>query len=227
MATAFQNSQFWDLIKSRSHTGSRQHAIMGGITGSSFASRAVLRDLPIVVFDFETTGLDTKAARIIEIGAVKFEGREEVDRFTSLVNPGVRLTPEITTVTGLTDSDLVDAPALKDVIFPFHDFLRGCVGVAHNAKFDCEMLAYESARYGIQCAYTVLCTLKLSRQLVESQRHNLDALAEHFDLTFQSRHRSIGDILVTADVLWNILDQNPRLQTVADMNPFLEALPVP
>lgn len=226
MATAFQNSEFWDLLRSRAGSGNRQHAILGGITGSSFARTCALAELPVVVFDFETTGLDTKAARIIEIGAVKFVNRREIGRMSCLVNPGFAISAEITRVTGLTNEDLADAPLLKDAIFEFHDFLRGCVGVAHNAEFDCNILAYESARYGIQCAYTVLCTLRMARKFVDLPRKNLDALAEHYGLKFESRHRSIGDILVTAGVLWKMLDENPAIRTLADAEPFFEPVPL-
>lgn len=225
MATAFANSIFQDLIKGRSRTSARQIAIMGGITGSSFSSSTVIEDVPLVFFDFETTGLDTKAARIIEIGAVKFHNRQEIGRISTLINPGFQITPEITKVTGLTNADLTDAPPLKHELHRFHDFLRGCIGVAHNAEFDCNLLAYESARYGIQCAYTVLCTLRMARQLLDLPKRNLDALAEHYSLTFQSRHRSIGDIIVTAEVLWKMLDDNPHIRTLSDAAAFLEPVP--
>ena len=184
-----------------------------------------MADLPIVVFDFETTGLDVKTARIIEIGAIKYVGRREVDRVSTLVHPGIPLTDEITQITGITSDMLKDAPPADQVLHTFHDMLRSCVGVAHNAEFDCQILGYESARLGVQCSYTVLCTLKMARTLVDVPRRNLDALAEHFGLSFESRHRSIGDIQVTAGLLWKMLDAQPSLRTLKDVESFMEPVP--
>lgn len=200
-------------------------AIMGGLSGSRFFDDDLISQKPIVVFDFETTGLDHKHSRIIEIGAIKYINRQEVDRFSTLINPNVTLSPIITKITGITDHMLKDAPGILDVLPKFHDFLRGAIGVAHNAEFDIGMLFYESMRIGIQCDYTVICTLKLARALVNIERRNLDALAAHFDLSFESRHRSIGDILVTAGVLWKILDTNPHLKTINDFKLFREFMP--
>lgn len=225
MASAFSNSLFYDLLQRQGTKGVEDRAILGGMTGSSFDRASVLGELPLVFFDFETTGLDVKTSRIIEIGAIKFLGRREIQRLSTLVHPGVTLTPEITKITGITDAMLQDAPPAHAVLEEFHDLLRGCVGVAHNAEFDCQILGYESARLGIQCSYTVLCTLKMARTLLDVPRRNLDALAEHYGLSFSSRHRSIGDIFVTSEVLWKMLDANPQLVTLRDVEGFMEPVP--
>lgn len=225
MAVNFRDSMFFDLLKRVNTKSVDNGAILGGITGSSFDSKAVFDDLPIVVFDFETTGLDVKTARIIEIGAVKFRNRKEVARLSTLVNPGMLVSSEITEITGLDNEMLKDAPKLDSVLHEFHDFLRGSVGVAHNAEYDCNVLAYESARMGIQCSYTVICTLRMARTLVDLPKRNLDALAQHFGLSFESRHRSIGDILVTAGVLWKMLEENPHLKLMRDFESYQEPIP--
>lgn len=224
MATAFQNSIFHQLLNRRATRQTTPLAIMGGVSGSTFNPQAKLNELPVVVFDFETTGLDVKTARIIEIGAIKYLGQKEIGRYSTLVNPGQKLPPETFGLTGIDDAMLVSAPKLEDVFYDFHEFMRGCVGVAHNAEFDCNVMLHESARLGMSCQYHVLCTLKMARALVQSERKNLDALAAHYNLTFESRHRSIGDILVTAAVLWNMLKEHPELQTLADLSAFQEPM---
>jgi len=224
MASSFPNSIFHQLLNGRSARQVAPIAIMGGVSGSTFAPNEKLNDLPVVVFDFETTGLDVKNARIIEIGAIKFKNQKEIARFSTLVNPGQKLPPETFGITGIDDEMLADAPPLQDVFYNFHEFMRGCVGVAHNAEFDCNIMLHESARLGMSCHYHVLCTLKMARALVNSERKNLDALAAHYNLTFESRHRSIGDILVTAAVLWNMLKERPELQTLADLSAYQEPM---
>ncbi|MEN9809092.1 MAG: hypothetical protein RLZZ488_659 [Pseudomonadota bacterium] len=224
MATSFQNSIFHQLLSGRTSRQAAPIAIMGGVSGSTFALQERLADLPVVIFDFETTGLDVKSARIIEIGAIKYRNAKEIARFSTLVNPNQKLPPETFGLTGINDEMLVDAPLLQDVFYNFHEFMRGCVGIAHNAEFDCNIMLHESARLGMSCHYHVLCTLKMARALVQSERKNLDALAAHYNLTFESRHRSIGDILVTAEVLWNMLREHPELQTLADLSPYQEPM---
>lgn len=224
MPSPFSNSGFSDLILRKGTTSQVPLAILGGVTGSSFGKYERLDELPVVVFDFETTGLDTKTCRIIEIGAIKYINRREVERFSMLIDPGLTIDAEITSVTGITPEMLVGAPKIESVLPQFHDFVRGCVGIAHNAEFDCGVLVSESARLGISCDYTVICSLKLARAFVNSERKNLDALAAHYGLEFESRHRSIGDILVTAEVLWRILDANPHCATLKDFESYMQLM---
>lgn len=225
MPSLFPNSVFYDLVLQSRQPAITPSTLMGGMSGSFFPDGTPLSGVPVVVFDFETTGLDTRNARIIEIGAIKYKGRREVDRMSTLVDPGVTLPPEVESLCGISQDMLVGKPRLPEVLPAFHDFLRGCLGVAHNAEFDCGMLAYESARLAITCQYMVVCTLKMSRELMDVERRNLDALAEHLGLGFESRHRSIGDILVTAGVLWHMLDSHPRLSTVGHLAPFRQEFP--
>lgn len=223
MAIAFENSTFYNIIEKKAGNDIPL-AILGGVTGSRFLPSTLLASTPFVVFDFETTGLSSKTCRIIEIGAIRYENRKEVARLSSLINPEVPINAEITKVTGLTDEDLKNAPLIKTVLPQLHDLMRGAVGVAHNAEFDVGFLIEESARLGVMCSYHILCTLKMARALVKCERKNLDALATHYELSFVERHRSIGDIMVTAEVLWHMLDENRNLKTLADVEHFRQEM---
>jgi DNA polymerase III subunit epsilon len=225
MPSSLSNSLF-SMFVGRANQNQIQHiALLGGHTGSRFSLKEHICDLPIVVFDFETTGLNVKTDRIIELGAVKFKDRKEVGRFSTFVHPGKEISTEITQITGITNEMLKDAPPMEQVLEDFHDFLRGCLGIAHNAEFDSQLMKWESQRLGIHCDYFVVCTLKMARQLVlQIENRKLDTLAKHFGLTFQSRHRSIGDILVTAEVFWKFLDENPRLKLLENLVPFQELM---
>jgi DNA polymerase III epsilon subunit family exonuclease len=214
---------FYSLLQSKEYDRVTPLTLMGGVTGSRFLENTPLCEVPVVVFDFETTGLNPRESRIIEIGAIKFIAQKEVARFSQLIDPGVQISSEITRITGITNADLAGKPPIPEVLPAFHDFLRGAVGIAHNAEFDISMLHYESLRLGITCEYTVFCTLKMARVLLAHlERKNLDTLAKHYNLTFEERHRSIGDILVTAQVLWNMWTENPHIKTIADMAPYRE-----
>jgi DNA polymerase III epsilon subunit family exonuclease len=225
MVSPFSNSVFHFLLLRKDSLVHAPLAIMGGMSGSRFLGSESLNDVPLVFFDFETTGLDVQTSRLIEIGAVKFQGQKEIDRFSFLVNPGIPIPEEITKVTGIDDAMVQDQPDFQKILPQFHDFLRGCVGFAHNAEFDLGILFHESNRLGISCDYTVFCTLKMARALIKIERRNLDALATHYGLKFESRHRSLGDILVTAGVFWCMLHENPNIQFVCDLAPYREEMP--
>jgi DNA polymerase III epsilon subunit family exonuclease len=220
MPSQFQNSGFYNIVCKKKPAAAAHTALLGGVSGSSFASHTPLCDIPFVVFDFETTGTDARTDRIIEIGAVKFVNRKEVGRFSQLIHPGRQLPQEIIEITGITNEMLKDAPPIEKVLPELHDLMRGSVGVAHNADFDAAFLFHESARIGIHCDYHLLCTLKMARSLLKLPRYKLDNLAAHYNLQFESRHRSIGDILVTAGALWAMLDENKKLKTLADVAPY-------
>jgi DNA polymerase III subunit epsilon len=222
----FLNSMFAQFIGANvagTKSGvSYAQGVLGGVFGSQFPDTAKLSDIPIVVFDFETTGLSHKASRIIEIGAIRYENRRETKVLSQLVNPESTISEEITKITGLTQADVAGAPTIYEALPGFIDMLQGSLGVAHNAEFDYGMMVYESSRLGITCQFSVICTLKMARQLIQTERRDLDSLAALYGYEFESRHRSIGDIRMTANVLWKMLDDNPHIQTIKDLQSFLE-----
>lgn len=170
----------------------------------------LLRDhLSMVVFDFETTGLDSDSDQIIEIGAIKLNGNVEGEQFSVLIDPGMELSEEVCNITGITNDMLKGQPKISDVLDDFLEFIKGSVLVAHNAEFDMAFLRNACRRQGVQLQWPSFCTLKMARQLLpELGSKNLDSLAEHYGLTFEARHRSIGDCKVTGAVLHEMLDEN-------------------
>jgi DNA polymerase-3 subunit epsilon len=91
-------------------------------------------------FDLETTGLDPKRDRIVEIGAVKFDKNSVISRFSVLVNPGVPMTWGASAVNNITDDMLKDKPSLDAALPDFLCFINDTVVVAHNAPFDCAFI---------------------------------------------------------------------------------------
>ena len=156
-----------------------------------------------VCVDTETTGLLPHKDRVIEIGLVRVENGKEVDRFHTLLNPGVSLPDIITEITGLTDNDVTDAPKFADIADELAELLDGALFVAHNADFDLRFIQHEFARVNQEFAPEQLCTVKLSRALFPNERrHNLAALIERYGFAAEKRHRAFDDALV----VWNFLE---------------------
>jgi DNA polymerase III subunit epsilon len=92
---------------------------------------------PVVVIDFETTGLSPEhGARATEIAAVLVRNGQVVDRYQSLMNAGQRIPPFIQSLTGITNSMIRAAPPAAQVMAEVADFVGDYPLVAHNASFD-------------------------------------------------------------------------------------------
>lgn len=157
-------------------------------------------DQPLVFLDLETTGANFARDRILEIGLVEVD-RDGVREWSSLVNPGVSVTPFITQLTGIDDAMVESAPAFAALADELRERLRGRLFVAHNARFDYGFLKGEFARLGVDFRTTVLCTVKLSRKLFpQHHRHNLDTLMQRHGISADARHRALAD----ARVLWDL-----------------------
>jgi DNA polymerase III subunit alpha, Gram-positive type len=157
---------------------------------------------PTVVFDTETTGLDAKLDRIIEFGAIKYVKGKPVDEFWSFVRTDIELTENIRNLTGISQEMIADAPKIEAVLPQFLKFIRGSILVAHNAEFDMSMLHAACNRLGLDLEWPCFCTVKLARKILPGlPNYKLDTLAEHFQLTFEARHRAVGDVKVLGGIL--------------------------
>ena len=147
-----------------------------------------------VAFDIETTGLQQKHDAITEIGAVVIKNGEILDRFQTFVNPNRHLTPEIISLTGITDAMLRDAPQLKEAIPAFLEFVAGRPLVAHNAEFDIGFIREGCRKLGIDFAPTYVDTLILAQNLLpELGKYKLDIVAEYLQLPAFQHHRASDD----------------------------------
>lgn len=157
-------------------------------------------DQPTVFLDVETTGATANRDRITEIGLVEVNGGTVIEEWSTLVNPGLRIPPEIEALTGITNAMVAEAPSFESLSTELHRRLEGKLLVAHNARFDYGFLRNEFARAGLRYLSRVLCTVKLSRRLYpQERRHNLDSLIERHGLVCDQRHRALAD----ARVLWD------------------------
>ena len=161
-----------------------------------------------VVVDLETTGGRPGPGAITEIGAYRMEGPRMTESFATLVRPRGPISPFVTRLTSITNEMVADAPTIERVLPAFRDFLGDAVMVAHNAQFDFTFLDFEFRRlFGMGLKNPVLCTLRLSRRFAPSlRRRRLDALAQHFGLSTEGRHRGLGDARMAAELLSIFLD---------------------
>ncbi len=155
-----------------------------------------------IVFDIETTGFSFMEDRITEIGAVKIQGGDIVDRYSQLINPQRSIPEKVTALTGITEDMVADKPTLDQVLPYFMSFVGDGVLVAHNAKFDVSFIRYACDQQGIPFNPTVVDTLSLSRMLLTGiKRHKLNLVAKHLGIELLDHHRAVHDAEATAKIL--------------------------
>jgi DNA polymerase-3 subunit epsilon len=173
-------------------------------------------DVPFIVVDVETTGISAYAGdRITEVAAVYVNHGHIADAFQSLVNPQRRIPSYVTQLTGISDAMVRDAPRFEQIAGDLAAHLVGRVFVAHNASFDWNFLSAEYERLATApldaIASRRLCTVRLARRLLAHvPRRNLDAVAWHYGVTIEGRHRAVGDARATARVLLGLLRDAER-----------------
>ncbi len=172
-----------------------------------------LERVRFAVVDVETTGgMAGRGGRIIEIAVIRIERRQIVDMFATLVNPGVRVAPWITRLTGIHDGMVGAAPRFADIHADVRRALAGRVFVAHNVGYDWGFVHEEMRRVGAEPPHgSRLCTLHMARRLLPGlDRRGLDSLARYYGIDIRERHRARGDAVATARVLLRLLDDAER-----------------
>ena len=169
-----------------------------------------LSRLAMVVFDTETTGLETTTDEVVQIGAVRVLNGRMVrgEAFETLVDPGRPIPSASTRVHGIDDAAVRGAPSIADAGRAFHRFCEGAVLVAHNAPFDLAFLHRHRGAIGAAFDHPVLDTVLLSAAVYgEDVPHTLDAIAERLGVQLDTavRHTATGDAVATAEVLLKLI----------------------
>ena len=183
-----------------------------------------------VIFDTETTGFNPGLHdTMIEIGAVKMKDGAVIESFDELINPGVLIDSEITELTGINNNMVKDCPNEEEVTKKFKSWIGNLPLVAHNAKFDKNMLEMAYHKYGLGTLdNTILDTMIISQIINKDlKRHNLTALTKNYGITFEENdgtgekhhHRADYDAEFTGYVFFKMLkqlDQN-TIKTFKDL----------
>ena len=190
----------------------------GGLPGSVRRRYEVAVPRGYGVVDLETTGTDVESDEIVSLAVVRLDAEGvELDRFASLVRPAGPIPAEATTVHGIDDASVADAPSFAEVAGELVGLLEGAVFVAHNAGFDLPLLEHAFARAGIRYRpHGVACTLDAFRLLEPVERsHRLESLCERHGVPLDDAHDARGDVLATVALLRILLARGIAPETVA------------
>ena len=160
-----------------------------------------------VVFDLETTGFSPYSCGITEIGALRLRNGEIIDTFSTLVNPGCPISPQITQTTGITEEMVKDAPSMGEALRMFREYAGDAHLAAHNAPFDLGFLEKHGKDNGIEFGNKCLDTVWLFRRALPGHKsYSLGRLAEDLGISF-NHHRALDDAVCTAKIMKISMDR--------------------
>ena len=169
--------------------------------------------LDAVVIDVETTGLDPRKARAVELAAVRLErGRvNPMAAFRRLINPGEPIPPAASRIHGIHDADVAGAPAFAAVWPEFAAMLADTVLIGHTVGFDLAVLKRECARAGLAWTPPPALDTRLLAEIAEPELadYSLESLAAWLGLDIADRHSAAGDARAAALIFQALV---PRLR---------------
>jgi DNA polymerase-3 subunit epsilon/CBS domain-containing protein len=173
-----------------------------------------LRAVPLlavdaVSVDLETTGLDTRTARIVQVGAVPLR-RNSVDKGSSLsflVNPEIEIPPGATAVHGIGDNDVADAVRAPEAIRRIVDFAGSRLWIGHSIGFDLAILKAEAARTGASFVRPPTLDTRLLGEIANPSLpdFSLETLCGWLGMDMGSRHDALADAEMTAQLFINLV----------------------
>lgn len=150
-----------------------------------------------VCLDLETTGLDSKRDKIIEIGVVRVRAGEITDRLETLVNPGRMLDEKIVELTGIHDKELENAPDITEALPELLDFIGEDILLGHCVLFDYSFVKRAAVNQKLSFEKKGIDTLKIARKfLADLESRSLGFLCGHFGI-LHSAHRALADAEAT------------------------------
>ena len=172
-----------------------------------------IMDHNIVVFDVETTGLNPEVDQIIELGAVKIERGNIVEKFSTFVKPTIEIPYEVTELTHITNEMVDDAPDIEDVIRQFYDFSKDCVLCGHNViNFDIKFIRRFGSYINLEFNNDLIDTMNEARvSRLKISRFNLGTVAKALGIELKGAHRAWNDAFATAQVLLKLNELGRKL----------------
>ena len=151
-----------------------------------------------VSLDLETTGLEPKKDRIIEIGAAKIRDGEVQETYSLLVDPRIKIPERITDLTGINDQMVEGQPFVEEAVKGLLEFCEERPLLGHNLMFDYSFVKHSAVNMGMPFEKQGMDTLKIARVLLpDLESRSLQSLRQYYQIPQQEAHRALEDALTT------------------------------
>ncbi|MFR5602263.1 MAG: PolC-type DNA polymerase III [Lachnospiraceae bacterium] len=147
-----------------------------------------------IALDLETTGLDPKKDKIIEIGALKIVDGQITDRLQFLVNPRRQMEERVVSLTGITDEMVAGESGIEDRIGQVLEFCGDLPLLGHHIIFDYSFLKRAAVNHRLMFEKNGIDTLRLCRLFMpENEKKNLESALRYFQISGSGFHRAMAD----------------------------------
>ena len=175
-----------------------------------------------VVFDTETTGLNTQMDKLIEISAVRVENGKITEAFDTFVDPAMPIPAKVVELTGINDGMVAGAPDPDTALKQFLEFAGDRVLVAHNAHgFDIPILQAAARRAGVEFRNPYIDSLPMAQALYPGLgNYKLDTVNKYLELPKFNHHRAGDDAAALAAIFCKMLEDLAAkdIRRVEDVN---------
>ncbi len=172
-----------------------------------------------VCIDCETTGLDPKQDRIIEVAVVRFSLSEVFDQYESLVDPNCIIPESSIAIHHISQDMVAGKPSIVAVLPHLLQIIGKHIIVGHGVGFDIDVIATAAERAGIPCTLRhnlYLDTLRMARLYGDSPTNSLDQLRRHFNVENEGAHRAMSDVIVNIEVFKHLSRRYKTTQHIFD-----------
>lgn len=212
------NERIVDANELRKRSNKRLVKFKESFANPRNTTAGLLKRLPVkiddeyVVFDLETTTREAKEQYIIEFAGVKYQNGREIDRFSTLVKPPVKINAFTESCNGINDDIVKDAPAFEEVAEKIAKFIENTQLVGHNINnFDCPILKSELKRAGYTFNNRTFDTLSFARLVEEGYlKHTLGEICKRHSIINEQAHRALADVIANHEVLLALADNAKR-----------------
>lgn len=179
-----------------------------------------IEDEIFICIDCESTGLDPKNDRIIEVAVAKFDLKTIHETYESLINPDCVI-PETSIAIHHITQDMVEGkPFIKDVLKDLLKFIGRGIIVGHGVGFDIDLIATAAEKEAIHCTLRqnrILDTLRMARHYGDSPTNSLEQLRKHFNIQLEGAHRAMNDVVVNIEVFRYLAKSYKTLKQLFDV----------
>ena len=190
---------------------------------TEISSATPINALSAVSLDTETTGLDTKVARLLQVGAIRIV-RGELDPqlvYETLVNPGTPIPPESTRIHGLTDNDVIHARDFRNSREDIVNWIGNSIVIGYSIGFDLAIFKRENELADTHWIPPRTIDVRHMVKILAPQLpdYSLDTIASWLGITVKNRHQALGDARVTAEIFLALLPQLMKrgIRTLAEL----------
>lgn len=179
----------------------------------------LLKHDTFVCLDLETTGLDPKSDRIIEIAITRFTFEKTLEEYETLVDPQCPIPEETIAIHHITREMVAGKPLIETLLPYILELIGKEVIVGHGIKLDIAFLLAACKQYEVHTTLNsnlTIDTLRLARLYGESPSNSLETLRKHFNIKEEGAHRAMNDVKVNIEVFKRLTSQFKTTKQILD-----------